>query len=157
MVRRSDEAEAMAAVGSELEVLTLERDAALERAKVAEVECDVLREQLAAQRKWVAVGAEFKKLVLERDAALERAKLAEDECDVLRDQLAELDAKQVEAKVKYPLRLAEAKQAEASVSVDEAKVIRKASPKPVTFCERSNRWRDAKGRYCRAPSPTPSP
>ena len=27
------------------------------------------------------------------------------------------------------------------------------SRKPVDFCERSSRWRDAKGRYCRAPSP----
>ena len=25
--------------------------------------------------------------------------------------------------------------------------------KPVTFCENSSRWRDARGRYCRPPSP----
>ena len=25
--------------------------------------------------------------------------------------------------------------------------------KPVTFCENSRRWRDARGRYCRPPSP----
>ena len=25
--------------------------------------------------------------------------------------------------------------------------------KPVTFCETSSRWRDARGRYCRPPSP----
>lgn len=27
---------------------------------------------------------------------------------------------------------------------------------PKSFCERSRRWRDRKGRYCRAPSPAPA-
>ena len=27
------------------------------------------------------------------------------------------------------------------------------SRRPVDFCEKSGRWRDARGRYCRAPSP----
>ena len=30
---------------------------------------------------------------------------------------------------------------------------RRSSRRPVDFCQRSSRWRDAKGRYCRAPSP----
>jgi surface antigen len=30
---------------------------------------------------------------------------------------------------------------------------RRISRRPVDFCTRSSRWRDAKGRYCRAPSP----
>ena len=30
---------------------------------------------------------------------------------------------------------------------------RRRSRRPVDFCLRSSRWRDAKGRYCRAPSP----
>ena len=122
-----------------IKALALERGAALERAKLAEEERDVLREQLVAKDR-------------ELDAANRRGDLAEEDlAATLRDLEASAPSALRVVRPSGPRATANAK------ATAKAKAKGKATEyqygRPVDYCVASQRWRDARGRYCREPSP----
>ena len=58
-----------------------------------------------------------------------------------------------EKRVQDSKSITEKNGAKAEAEVNLVKETKEKYGKPVTFCERSRRWRDAQGRYCRPPSP----
>jgi hypothetical protein len=66
--------------------------------------------------------------------------------------ITEKDGAKAGAEVNLVGQTKDGAKAEAEVNlVKETKQV--LYGKPVDFCERSGRWRDARGRYCRPPSP----
>ena len=121
-----------------------EKDGAVAEAEIEKKETQGDYEQSPSAR-----GAEEKRVVdskpiTEKDGAVAEAKIEEKE--------AQGDYKQF-TRDAAEKPVADSKSIPEKVQKEGGKAEVKKYGKPVTWCERSQRWRDSRGRFCREPSP----